>query len=189
MKFCTHCGSELLDEVVVCPKCGCACENKTTQMAAPQPKNTKFCSHCGAEVLNEAVICPKCGCPLKSTAGAASNGSGLQTGAKVFMILSCVGFALGAVMLTFFIIGLSSALDEFNYMSEEYDVLHSLSSVFGVMITLFVILFCVAIAMVCRYFKATKNHEPVSTAFKVCTLIFVSPIAGILMLCDTSNNK
>ena len=24
MKFCTHCGTEVLDEAVVCPKCGCS---------------------------------------------------------------------------------------------------------------------------------------------------------------------
>lgn len=24
MKYCTHCGGELLDEAVMCPKCGCA---------------------------------------------------------------------------------------------------------------------------------------------------------------------
>ena len=24
MKYCTHCGNQLLDEAIVCPKCGCA---------------------------------------------------------------------------------------------------------------------------------------------------------------------
>lgn len=24
MKYCSHCGSELVDEAVICPKCGCA---------------------------------------------------------------------------------------------------------------------------------------------------------------------
>lgn len=27
MKFCTHCGNELMDEAVICPKCGCQAEN------------------------------------------------------------------------------------------------------------------------------------------------------------------
>lgn len=27
MKFCTHCGKELLDEAVICPSCGCAANN------------------------------------------------------------------------------------------------------------------------------------------------------------------
>ncbi|MFR0796435.1 MAG: zinc-ribbon domain-containing protein [Oscillospiraceae bacterium] len=24
MKYCAHCGAQLVDEAVVCPKCGCA---------------------------------------------------------------------------------------------------------------------------------------------------------------------
>jgi TM2 domain-containing membrane protein YozV len=27
MKYCAHCGAELMDEAVVCVKCGCAIEN------------------------------------------------------------------------------------------------------------------------------------------------------------------
>ena len=27
MKYCAHCGNELLDEAVICPKCGCRVEN------------------------------------------------------------------------------------------------------------------------------------------------------------------
>ena len=28
MKYCTHCGSELVDEAIVCPKCGCATDRR-----------------------------------------------------------------------------------------------------------------------------------------------------------------
>ena len=31
MKFCTHCGKELLDEAVICPGCGCATNYKHTE--------------------------------------------------------------------------------------------------------------------------------------------------------------
>lgn len=27
MKYCTHCGNQLVDEAVICPQCGCAAEN------------------------------------------------------------------------------------------------------------------------------------------------------------------
>lgn len=40
------------------------------------------------------------------------------------------------------------------------------------------------IPMILHYNKCLKNGEPVSTAFKVCVLLFVNTIAGILMLCD-----
>lgn len=38
------------------------------------------------------------------------------------------------------------------------------------------------IPMTVIYFKKVKNGEPISMAFKICSLLFVSLIAGILML-------
>lgn len=38
--------------------------------------------------------------------------------------------------------------------------------------------------MTISYKNKIDRGEPVSLAFKICTLIFVSTIAGILMLCD-----
>lgn len=43
------------------------------------------------------------------------------------------------------------------------------------------------IPMTVSYFRKVKNGVPVSTGFKVCSLIFVNTIAGILMLCDKEN--
>lgn len=40
------------------------------------------------------------------------------------------------------------------------------------------------IPMTVSYWNAVEEGRPVSTAFKVCTLIFVNVIPGILMLCD-----
>ena len=37
------------------------------------------------------------------------------------------------------------------------------------------------------YFKKIERGEPIGTGFKVCSLLFVSMIAGILMLCDNNN--
>ena len=43
--------------------------------------------------------------------------------------------------------------------------------------------------MTLSYFKKLKTGQPVSTGFKVCTLLFVNTIAGILMLCDKDNDE
>ena len=40
------------------------------------------------------------------------------------------------------------------------------------------------IPMTVMYWKKVSANEPVSTTFKVCSLLFVSVVAGILMLCD-----
>lgn len=40
------------------------------------------------------------------------------------------------------------------------------------------------IPMTISYSNKIESGEPVSVGFKVCTLLFVNTIAGILMLCD-----
>ena len=43
---------------------------------------------------------------------------------------------------------------------------------------------CWMIPMTVSYWNNLKRHEPTSAAFKVCVLIFVNFIAGILLLVD-----
>lgn len=51
-------------------------------------------------------------------------------------------------------------------------------------LSLYLIPLAWCIPMTVIYFKKLKNNEPIGTGFKVCSLIFVSLIGGILMLCD-----
>lgn len=48
--------------------------------------------------------------------------------------------------------------------------------------------FCIALAwclpMIISYSNKRKRGERVGTGFKICTLLFVNMIAGILMLCE-----
>ena len=45
-----------------------------------------------------------------------------------------------------------------------------------------------SIPMTINYFKKVKSGEKVSTGFKVCVLLFISTIAGILLLCQNEND-
>ena len=45
MKYCTHCGKEIMDEAVICVGCGCAVTNQNTQTVAGQPAD-------GATLIN-----------------------------------------------------------------------------------------------------------------------------------------
>lgn len=105
----------------------------------------KYCTQCGAEILDEAVICVKCGCATESTTAKQTSGE-IKTIAKIFMLIGCI------------------------------------SSAFCFLFPL-----CWTIPMTMKYRKACEDNEPVSTGFKVCSLIFVSSVAGILMLCDNDN--
>jgi len=43
------------------------------------------------------------------------------------------------------------------------------------------------IPMTIIYCNKVKNNQPISTGFKVCSLLFVSLLGGIFMLCDNIN--
>lgn len=52
-------------------------------------------------------------------------------------------------------------------------------------ITIIPLLWCVP--MTISYFKKVEKGEEISSGFKICCLLFVSMLAGILMLCDGEN--
>ena len=57
-----------------------------------------------------------------------------------------------------------------------------ISCVFSVFSLLIPLAWC--LPMTLHYNKTVNNGEKVGIGFKVCTLLFVNTIAGILMLCD-----
>ena len=57
-----------------------------------------------------------------------------------------------------------------------------------VVMGLYIIPLAWCIPMTVSYSKNLKRGKPISTGFKVCSLLFVNTIAGILMLCDNNNN-
>ena len=105
----------------------------------------KYCVRCGAELIDEAVVCVKCGCPTQTFTNSQKRAdSTFTTLAKVFMIIGTVFMGL-----------------------------------FGFLIPL---AWC--IPMTVSYFNKLKYNQPISTAFKVCSLLFVSLLGGIFMLVD-----
>ena len=53
-----------------------------------------------------------------------------------------------------------------------------------VLLGLYIIPLAWCLPMTISYCNKIKRKEPVSTAFKICSLLFVSTVGGILMLCD-----
>ena len=64
----------------------------------------------------------------------------------------------------------------------------TLAKVFMIIGTVTMGLLCLPLAwcipMTITYHNKIKQNQPISTAFKICTLIFVSMLAGIFMLID-----
>lgn len=105
----------------------------------------KYCIKCGNELIDDAVVCTKCGCSAKSKQS--NNTSGFKTAANVLMIIGTVFNAF------FYLIPLA---------------------------------WCIPMTVI--YSNKVKNGEEVSTAFKVCSLLFVSLLGGIFMLCDNEKD-
>lgn len=126
MKFCSKCGNQLVDEAVVCPKCGCAVDGASIKVTSPQGQPATQ----GPSATQEQPT------PHEST---------MSTLAKVFMIIGTVVGGLSCIPLAW------------------------------------------CLPMTISYCNKLKRGEPVSTAFKVCSLLFVNLLAGIFMLCDNDN--
>ena len=116
----------------------------------------KYSVKCGAEMLDEAVICVKCGAfanceeALRSASVLPQQESSMAVAVKIFMLLSVVFYSALAIF-------------------------------FGIL-WLIALAWCLPMTIV--YFKKTRQGETIGAGFKICTLLFVNLIAGILMLCD-----
>ncbi len=147
----------------------------------------KYCTHCGHEVNDEAEICVNCGCRVKQKSNS-NTGNTLGTVAKVFMIITCASYAL--VGLMFLIIGFPLMIGAIS--APPVDSVGGV--IFGVgffVIFIYAIIFLIPLAwcipMTVSVCRKLKNGEPISTALKVCTMLFVSLIAGIMLLCMGDN--
>ena len=102
----------------------------------------KYCSHCGRELLDEAVICPSCGCRVRSSSFMdAEDRKVFKLIIKIFMIIGCISSGWSLIPLLW------------------------------------------TIPMTVHVFKKLNNNEPIGTGFKICALLFVNLIAGIMLLC------
>ncbi|MCH5159622.1 MAG: zinc-ribbon domain-containing protein [Clostridiales bacterium] len=105
----------------------------------------KYCSHCGKEIVDEAVVCPGCGCRVDSTA---SNGVIEEEDKKVFKLIIKIFMIIGCIATGWSLIPLLWT-----------------------------------IPMTVHVFKKFERNEPIGVGFKICTLLFVSLVAGIMLLC------
>ena len=161
----------------------------------------KICKNCGAENFEINTECEKCKQPLlkehfmpptyQETPNTTSNdipsieyyypaSNGLSIAAKVIMIITTVvSGLLSFFFLILWIIGLTSDVYEIKIVAAAMFIYAWISSVFTIIVLL----------MTVSYTNKINLNQPVSTAFKVCTLLFVSFLAGLLMLLDSANKQ
>lgn len=154
----------------------------------------KYCVHCGAQIPDETVLCPQCGCvadqngpaapndPAYQGGPAAPNGPAYQGGPAAPNGPAYQGGPVYAPTPV--------------YVAPSYPA-PAQESTMKLIAKIFMLISCIlmgfyliplawTIPMTVSYWHSVKEHRPVGVGFKVCSLLFVSLIAGILMLCDRS---
>lgn len=125
-----------------------------------------YCPHCGNEVHDEAIICVKCGCAIKPLQ---EENNDIPTIAKILMILTLIGYACCGLSA-----GLYVGVFVIWYIGLAMGLGFSLPIIWGIPMTI-------------HLCKKIKNNEPISKSFKIWTLLTVSIVAGIILLCDHNN--
>ena len=148
----------------------------------------KFCTKCGAKLVDESAFCPKCGCAADlsflhtSKKKKRKNISGVTLAANICMSIDVILKAIEFILISCFAL----------------EVVHFFDSFFGgtqsdawgwwlLVVLLGSIPLLWSLLMGSIYFKKTLNGKTVSIVFKICCLLSVNIIAGILMLCDNNN--
>lgn len=118
----------------------------------------KTCKRYGTEIDDKTVFCPKCGYANGRTQFTDNTSHNrLRIAAKVFMILGCI-------VNSFILLPLATL---------------AATTVGTILIMCIPLIWCIPITV-----DYWKNCDIVGVTFKISTLLFVSQIAGILMLCD-----
>lgn len=194
--FCSECGKEIRDDATLCPYCGFTVNPKA------QETQKKFCTHCGTEVKDDMQFCSQCGRKLKSNRFIVDDKTKmvLQIIAKVLMVIACVRAAVFICYSGFVALSLTNLehvmafwvklvdwydiIDLLNVINLNYQVLFSVSALSHAASLFWLI------PMTVYYFRAIAKNQSVGLGFKICTIIFVSPLTGILMLCcDINQNR
>ena len=180
--FCTKCGNQLMDEAAVCPKCGCAVEGAKPQQ---QNNNVALRTIAKAFMIISTVVW---GCATFGLALAwclpmtiiywkkVNRGEQVSTAFKICTLL--------------FVNTMSRIMMLIDNSQNSNAPLRTLTKVYMIIST--VVCGCLTfglslawmLPMTIIYFKKVNRGEPVSTAFKVCTLLFVGIQSGIMMLVD-----
>ena len=171
MKYCPKCGTELADESAYCSKCG------AWQYVEAQSQQGQFTTHNPPE--------PKP--PYNKT---------VATVNRILLMVECVSLFL-TVLAAIVCTTLSATwLEEIKHMMQDLEQEYggAISSVywmfanFGVVgIWMKALPLAWVLPMTLNYIKKSKANEPTTLAFKICTLIFVSLLVGVLMLCCEQN--
>ena len=134
----------------------------------------KICKNCGASNFDVRTVCEKCDAPLDVVVQVSVDNAFTVT-AKIFMTVSAILYALSAIPF-----GINWVL---GVLANNWMIaMASFVSMF-----LFIALATVTCFLKGTYKRKLIRRKRIGLAFKICTLIFVHPVPGIMMLCDRNH--
>lgn len=149
-------------------------------------KIMKYCTYCGTQIDDNAKFCSTCGKPTSAEFGnvvyhqenpksnTSSNAKTLGKIAYAFMIVTIV--SLFAIAL-YFIVPFLRVLSVPEFATIIWP------AAIGCLAPLLW-----TIPMTVHLKKKLKANQPIGIGFKVCTLLFVNLVSGILLLCRNEEN-
>lgn len=114
----------------------------------------KYCTYCGKEIDDDSAFCPNCGCKVE-TPIVIQNVVNDNSQTKTNNVN---GLAIAAIILMAF----GCAYNAYYYL---------ITLAWGIPMTVY-------------YITMIVKGKKVSKGFKICSLLFVSLLGGIFMLCD-----
>ena len=110
----------------------------------------------------------------------------LGTVAWVFMILACAACVLTAIVAFAAPSAFMEAMQSYGGTSGVGDIDASAFAVGYAIGCLIPLAWSIPMTVIVK--KKLNNNEPIGIGFKICTLLFVNLISGILLLCMGNNN-
>lgn len=153
----------------------------------------KYCSKCGRELLDEAIVCPGCGCyagPAVSPkpdaqATPKDDFSDLKEPTSPYIPQ---GYEAPINDQNFGAFNEPQTNgDQYTHHPSPIQIVAKVFMIIGTVATslyMFLIPLAWCLPMTITYCNKINKNKPISVGFKVCSLIFVSLVGGILMLCD-----
>ena len=129
-----------------------------------------FCTRCGHKLSDTDAFCAECGYAVKSTE---------QVNAPVHYQNNAIA--------NYPMYNSESNQEQSNEGIMKLRMTAKAFMIVGtILMGIYVFPLAWCLPMTISYSRKVKNGEKVSTGFKVSTLLWVSAIAGVLMLCDTN---
>ncbi len=154
----------------------------------------KYCTQCGAYIEDNVKYCPICGAnlseemPAAFTQEPADNGSlsWQRVASKIILIVAKVAIIIAIVYFATLMVILLAKVGRF---VGDFPSAGGVSvALILVELIIFVPIMILSLVFIDKTLKRIKENRKISTALKICTLIFGNTVAGIFLLTE-SNDK